>query len=266
MTAGSASRSERVVPRIVGVSIPLYRELPSKSSVVSHSCEELVAAFPALGRLAPIMSNSQWPQNNSPWSSQDPHWRPSEFQDAKGRDPRAPFGQAPTPDPGGYQDLEPPRRPNPTLFIVLGAIVLIGGIVVGMQVLGGSAPETQTATPSASAPASVEPTTQRPGTSIPFEGNGNGTFEILSARWNGDSLTARIRVEVQEGEYGFSVFAFSNASRASYDPVDAQGFSVRAGQPYEADVTFEMPNTDSTIVLATASGRTALNALPVKAG
>ena len=42
---------------------------------------------------------------------------------------------------------------------------------------------------------------------------------------------------------------------------DASGLT--AGTPYEADVTFLMPRADATIVLATPSGRIALNALPV---
>lgn len=213
------------------------------------------------------MSNSQWPQNNSPWSSQDPNWRPTEFQDAEGRDPRTPFGQQPlqAQQPHSYQDLEPPKRRGSTLWIVLGSVLLVAAIVLGMQFFAGADPDAAT-TPSASGAPSVEPSPERTGNYIPFEGNGNGTFEIVSSHWNGDTLTARIKVEVEDGEFGFSVFAFANASRASYDPVDPNGFSVRAGHPYEADVVFEMPNADSTIVLATASGRTALNALPVKAG
>lgn len=212
------------------------------------------------------MSNSQWPQDNSPWSSQDPNWRPAEFHDASGRDPRTPFGQQPPQaQQPSYQDLEPPRRPNSTLWVVLGSVLLVAAIVLGMMFLAGGDPE-PVASPSPTAAPSSQAAPQRTGTSIPFEGNGNGTFEIVSSHWSGNTLTARIRVEVDDGEYGFSVFAFANASRVSYDPVDPAGFTVRAGQPYEADVVFEMPNADSTIVLATASGRSALNALPVKGG
>lgn len=210
------------------------------------------------------MSNSQWPQNNSPWASQDPNWRPTEFHDAQGRDPRAPFGQQPTPPPS-YQDLEPPKRPSSSLWIVLGAVALVAAIIGGMLLLGGGDPEA-TASPTPTAQSSVAPSPERTGNWIPFEGNGNGTFEIVSYSWEGDVLTAKIRVEVQDGEYGFSLFAFANGTRASYDPDDPSGFTVRSGTPYEGEVTFHMPNADSTIVLATPSGRTALNALPVKAG
>ena len=213
------------------------------------------------------MSNSQWPgnQNNSPWASQDPNWKPTDFHDAQGRDPRAPFGQQPQQPQQSYQDLEPPKRPNSTLFIVLGAVLVVALIVIGMQFLGGPDGEA-TASPTPSAQSEVEPSPERTGNWIPFEGNGDGTFEIVSYSWADDELTARIRVDVKEGEYSFTVFAFANETRASYDPLDPSGFTVRAGEPYETTVTFLMPNADSTIVLATPSGRTALNALPVKAG
>lgn len=210
------------------------------------------------------MSNAQWPgnQNKSPWASQDPNWRPTQFHDAQGRDPRAPFGQQPLQPPAPH-DIEPPRRPNATLFIVVGALVLVGLIVVLMQFLGGPTP-TATPSPSASASAGAEPSPERTGNWIPFEGNGDGTFEIVSYRWQDDQLTARIRIDVSEGEYGFTVFAFANDTRASYDPLNPQVITVSAGHPFEGDVIFYMPNADSTIVLATPSGRSALNALPIK--
>ena len=56
------------------------------------------------------MSNQSWqpPQNgaNNPWASQDPNWRPTQFHEAQGRDPRTPFGQQPTPPPN-WEDLTP---------------------------------------------------------------------------------------------------------------------------------------------------------------
>jgi len=214
-----------------------------------------------LGR---IMSNPQWPQNNSPWASQDPNWRPTQFQDAQGRNPHTPFGQQP-PVPPSYQDLEPPRRPSSTLWIVAAVVAVIAVVVLGVVFLGGD-PSGPDPTTSPSATSTAQPSPERTGNFIPFEGNGDGVFEIVNYTWSGDTLTARIRVEVDEGEYGFTVFAFANETRAAYDPVDPYGFTVRGGQPYEGEVVFHMPNADSTIVLATPSGRTALNALPVKAG
>ena len=209
------------------------------------------------------MSNQQWPppdngRENSPWSHQDPGYRPTQFHDVQGRDPRQPFGQAPTapPAPGA---LEPPR-PRGTLWIVLGVVALIGALLLGMQFLGGQ-DAVESATPTTSVAAEPSPT--RTGNFIPFEGNGDGIFEIVAYTWNDDHLTLRIRVEVEDGEYGFSLFAFTNATRESFDPVGPAAFTVTAGTPYEADVTFLMPRADATIVLATPSGRIALNALPV---
>ncbi|MBB1484807.1 hypothetical protein H5392_13170 [Tessaracoccus sp. MC1865] len=211
------------------------------------------------------MSNAQWPPppgngNNSPWASQDPSWRPTQFHDAQGRDPRQPFGQQP-PAPPSYEDLQPPKRPRSSLFIVLGVVVVTAVIVVGMQFLGAASPESG-ASPSAAATA--EPSPERTGNFIPFEGNGDGIFEIVGYSWNGDQLDLRIRVEVEQGDYAFAIFAFTNETRLSYDPVDMRAFSAREGQPYEGTVTFIMPRADSTIVLTTPSGRVALNALPVK--
>ena len=113
--------------------------------------------------------------------------------------------------------------------------------------------------------ATAAQTATRTGNYIPFEGNGDGIFEIVDYQWGEQELRLRIRVEIETGEYGFAVFAFTNESRDSYDPVDPSSFIVRAGEPVEREVTFYMPQADSTIVLTTPSGRVALNALPVEA-
>ena len=214
------------------------------------------------------MSNQQWPppgegRDNSPWSHQDPGYRPTQFHDVQGRDPRQPFGQPPAPPPDP-DTVRPPRTPGPTLWIVVGVIVLIGALILGMQFLGGDPAAAPEASPTPSVAAEPSPT--RSGNFIPFEGNGDGIFEIVSHEWTDDGLALKIRVEVEEGEYQFGLFSFTNESREAFDPVDPFPFTVRAGVPYEADVFFVMPNADSTIVLATPSGRVALNALPIEAG
>lgn len=211
------------------------------------------------------MSNAQWPgqgnQNSSPWARQDPNWRPQQFGDTQGRDPRQPFGQQPQPQGFDYQDLQPPRRPNRSMWLVLAAIVAVGAIIIAMQFFG--SPPTEDPQPTAPTTATAAPEPTRTGNFIPFEGNGDGIFEIVSYRWEDDHLSLRVRVEVENGEYGFSLFAFTNETRESFDPVGEPAFTVRAGTPYEADVAFVMPRADATIVLATPSGRIALNALPV---
>jgi|GEM_PF-414635 len=213
------------------------------------------------------MSNAQWPgqgnQNSSPWARQDPNWRPQQFHDAPARDPRQPFGQQPGGAPQPAWDPEPPKGSPKRVWYVVGAIVIVAAVVLGMQFLGGPQ-ATSTASPSASV-ATAAPTATRAGNYIPFEGNGDGIFEIVSASWDGeDQLNLRVRVEVTGGEYSFALFAFTNDTRASYDPVDPGAFSASEDAPFEGDVTFIMPRADSTIVLTTPSGRIALNALPVK--
>lgn len=150
------------------------------------------------------------------------------------------------------------------MWIVVGVIAVIGALILGMQIFGGDPAATPESSPTA--PAAAGPSPTRTGNFIPFEGNGDGIFEIMSHEWTDDGLALRIRVEVEEGEHHFGLFSFTNESREAFDPVDPLPFTVRAGEPYEADVFFAMPNADSTIVLATPSGRVALNALPIEAG
>lgn len=213
------------------------------------------------------MSNQQWPppgsQQNNPWAQQDPNWRPQQFHDAQGRDPRQPFGQSDHRQPS-IEELTPPRKSKGVWGIVIGVVVLIATLLVGAQFFTGG-PAEPAAPVSASADAQATPTESRTGNYIPFEGNGDGIFEIVDYQWGEQELRLRIRVEIETGEYGFAVFAFTNESRDSYDPVDPSSFIVRAGEPVEREVTFYMPQADSTIVLTTPSGRVALNALPVEA-
>lgn len=209
------------------------------------------------------MSNQQWPPpgdgQDSPWAHQDPGHRAPQFHETQGRDPRIPFGQAPTPPPPP-EELRPARPTSPIIAVVVAVVVVIAAIVGGMQLLGGGTE------PVASAPASsaaADPSPTRSGNAIPFEGNGDGIFEIVSYQWTDQGLELRVRVEIDHGEYQFGLFAFTNESREAFDPADPAPFTVRAGVPYEADVLFSMPKADSTIVLSTPSGAVALNALPI---
>ena len=211
------------------------------------------------------MSNQQWPsggnQPNNPWAQQDPNWRPPQFHDAQGRDPRQPFGQ-PAAAPPPPEQWEPPKQSKKSLWLVLGAVAAIAALVIGLQLFSSSSPEAQSSETNGPNFATASPS--RTGNYVPFEGNGDGSFEIVSYEWTDVGVDLRIRVDVEHGEFGFGVFAFTNETRHSYDPVDMRAFTVTAGTPYEADVSFVMPRADSTIVLTTPSGRIALNALPIK--
>ena len=217
------------------------------------------------------MSNQSWqpPQNgaNNPWASQDPNWRPTQFHEAQGRDPRTPFGQQPKPPPN-WEDLTPPERKKPTLWIALAAVAVIAAIAIA-TLFSGSDPVAQpelSPSAGASSPAS-EPTPTRTGNFIPFEGNGNGIFEVVSYEWRGDDeLHVRLRVEVEEaGEFGFSVFVFANETRVGYEAVDPAAFVASKDKPFEGDFVFLMPKSESTVMLTTPSGRITLNALPIGA-
>lgn len=146
--------------------------------------------------------------------------------------------------------------------MVLGVVVLVGALIIGMQVLGGPASNpTGSVTPSA---APTSPSASRSGQWIEFEGNGDGVFELVKSQWASDGLTATIRVEVKRGQYDFSLVAFSNKSRKSYNPTNMTTFTASVDAPFEGTFTFDMPRQDATLVLSTPTGRVALNALPVK--
>ena len=77
------------------------------------------------GYAGSTMSNQQWPppgegRDNSPWSHQDPGYRPTQFHDVQGRDPRQPFGQPPAPPPDP-DTVRPPRTPGPVSYTHLRA-------------------------------------------------------------------------------------------------------------------------------------------------
>lgn len=225
-----------------------------------------------------MMSNEEWNQHrqpprgpsDSPWATSDPSWQPPRYQDAPARDPRQPFGQPAAPAEGPtarIQDFQPPRQSKwrPALVIVA-VLVVVGLLLAALQFFGpegsGSSP---TASPSAAAQdratASPAPVATG-GTSIPFEGNGTGTFEVLDQSWTDDGLSVRFRVTVDEGEQSFSVYIFNNASMQVADPLDIAPFYASSEQPHEATAVFPVERGPSTLVLASGFGR-ALTALPI---
>lgn len=231
------------------------------------------------------MSNQQWPppqgnrapQGNgpapgpdqSPWSHPDAQWSPQSYRDAPARDPRQPFGQDPTPGtPLGIDQFEAPRGANKkTLWLGAAVLAAIVALVLVLQFTGGflATDPATSATPS-STPAegrSPEPAATG-GTSIPFEGNGTGVFEILSQTWGEDALEIQYRITLDEGqgERSFSLYMFTNTTLEVADPLNYELATVASGRPFTGTVEFAVERSDSTLVLASGFG-TALTALPI---
>lgn len=216
------------------------------------------------------MSNEQ-----SPWSQPDPRWQPQSYRDVTGRDPRQPFapphGQTPGPQPS-IEDFRD-RRPGSgrKWWIVAALVTVIAVVVVALQFLGGDAGDSPGAagSPTASATTGTSPTpaVSQPATggatSIPFEGNGTGTFELLKETWDATGVDIEFRVSVDSGQEGFTVFMFNNASMEVADPVLPTEFTVSAGSPHVGSARFEAVRGPGTFVLANWMGR-ALTALPIK--
>lgn len=241
------------------------------------------------------MSNQQWPPpqgnrspqqgngapqgngpppgpNQSPWSHPDAQWSPQSYRDAPGRDPRRPFGQDPTPEtPLGIDQFEAPRGTNRrTLWLGASILAAIVALVLVLQFTGGFTATDPAASASPSSP-SAEGRSPEPaatgGTSIPFEGNGTGVFEILSQTWGDDDVLEieyRITLDEGQGERSFSLYMFTNTTLEVADPLNYELATVASGRPFTGTVQFAVEQSDSTLVLASGFG-TALTALPIPA-
>ena len=226
------------------------------------------------------MSNQHWPPpsgngagptppQQSPWSQPDARFSPQSFNDVAGRDPRAPFGQAAA--PGRVPDLvqfEAPRQSNrKVLLLGLAIVAAIVALVLVLQFTGGFTPTTPASSPS---PTNVVASDEVPepaatgGTSIPFEGNGTGVFEILKQEWNDEGLTIDYRITLDEGqgERSFSLYMFTDATLEVLDPIDIELATVTPESPFTGTVRFAAEQAKGTLVLS--SFNRALQALPIK--
>ena len=225
------------------------------------------------------MTNQQWPppQGNgarpgppdqSPWSQPDARWSPQSYRDTPGRDPRQPFGQAPQPtEVPGIDQFEPPRRTNSkTLWLGFGIVAAVVALVLILQFTGGFSPAEPgaSATPSQSAPDTSPEPVATGGTSIPFEGNGTGVFEILSQTWSEAGLKVEYRITLNEGqgERSFSLYMFTNTTLEGADPINYELATVCSGAPFTGTAEFAVGRAAGTLVLASGFG-TALTALPI---
>lgn len=227
------------------------------------------------------MSNQQWPPppgngsqpgppQQSPWSQPDARWSPQSFRDATGRDPRQPFGQdaepARAPD---IDQFEPPRRTDKkTLWLGIGIVAAIVALVLVLQFTGGLSGSNPVASPTPPGQSGETASTPQPaatgGTSIPFEGNGNGVFEILAQEWTDSGLRIQYRITLDEGqgERSFSLYMFTNETLEVADPATYELATAKSGEPFTGTVEFAVDRAESTLVLASGFG-TALTALPI---
>lgn len=235
--------------------------------------------FPA-GYRGATMSNQQWPpaQGNgprpgppdqSPWSQPDSRWSPQSYRDSPGRDPRLPFGQDPQPaHTPGIDQFEPPRRTNrKTLWLGIGIVAAIVALVMMLQFTGGFLASEPGASPSPTTQVGGEAVPEpaaTSGTSIPFEGNGTGVFEILSQTWSDQGLRIEYRITLNEGqgERSFALYMFTNSTLEVADPLNYELATAASGTPFTGTVEFAVDRAKGTLVLASGFGA-ALAALPI---
>ena len=198
-----------------------------------------------------VMSNSPWQQSGGGRDPRQPFGQPA-------RDPRAPFGQQPASPYGAPMPYSPPPR-KPVWPWLVGALALIAAIVLVVAFWPANEPEPLPDQPAAP---SAFPSPTLTGNAIPYEGNGTGVVEITNQRWTNNGLEVDYRITADDKTNYFAIFTFANDTRESYEPENDELIEVRPGQPAVGTVSFNMPRTNATFVLASSSGR-ASTALPV---
>lgn len=170
--------------------------------------------------------------------------------------------------PPEMAQFEAPPQSNHRVLVLGGAIVAaIVALILILQFTGGFSPST----PGESASPSVVPTSdalpepaQTSGTSIPFEGNGTGLFEILSQKWDDEGLTIEYRISLDEGqgERSFSLYMFTDATLEVMDPIETEFATVTPTSPFSGTLHFPVEQAKGTLVLS--SFNRALAALPIR--
>lgn len=221
------------------------------------------------------MSNQQWPPPSgptpppgNPWAQPNSTPAPQNYGTPAGRDPRRPFGQAAEPvQAPALEEFQPRRQTNKkTLWLGVSIVAAIVALVFVLQFTGGflATDPTASSSPSAeSAPEEAPEPVATGGTSIPFEGNGTGVFEILNQQWSADGLTIEYRISLDEGqgERSFSLYMFTNETLEVADPLNYELATVSPGSPFTGTVQFDVEQDKGTLVLSSFS--TALAALPI---
>lgn len=182
-----------------------------------------------------------------------------------GRDPRAPIGgHVPASVSIRQFSAESSRKP---VLITL-AVLLVVAVAVWWGV------HTANQDPPIAAPSPVPTTPAAPAASgnatgsadsIPFDNsydNAHGVWTIDSYTWSGPQVQVTMTVQVTSGQQVLQFFAFTNADtsqayepRPSNRPDDLLGHVVQAGQTVTGTVTFQMPDSESTVFLLDSSGR-----------
>ncbi len=178
-----------------------------------------------------------------------------------GRDPRAPLvGHVPA--SVSIRQFSPESSRKPVLITL--AVLLVVAVAVWWGFRTASQDPPISAPSVASAPPSSD-TTGGSATSIPFDNTfdgAHGVWTIDSYTWSGPEAVVRMTIKVTSGDQVLQFFAFTNSDtnqayepRPSGRPDDLVGRVVHAGQSVSGTVTFDMPNSESTLFLLDSSGR-----------
>ena len=180
-----------------------------------------------------------------------------------GRDPRAPIGgHVPASVSIRQYSAESSGKP---MFITLAVLVVVAVVVWwGIRTANQDPP---IPAPSAAAPSSSSSGGPTAGSanSIPFDNtvdDAHGVWTIDSSSWSGSRVVLRMTVTVNRGDQVLDFFAFTNADtsqayepRPSNRPDDLLGHVAAAGRSVTGTVTFDMPDSESTVFLLDSMGR-----------
>lgn len=142
-------------------------------------------------------------------------------------------------------------------------MVLVAGILLGLQFLGSDDPEA-TDPPSRPAPSATWSSLGAGATSVPFDGRSTGLFELVSHSWQGSQLRVTVRIRLDKGDGRLSLVLYNNELLEQYSPIESDPLLLKPGETAEVTATFDAPADRSTLILASNSGSaiTALELTP----
>ncbi len=141
-----------------------------------------------------------------------------------------------------------------SVLIGVVALAVVAAVLLGLQILG-SSQEGATGGPSALSPSTDMSSLGAGKTQAPFEGNGGGTFELLSSTWTSDNAAeVQVRITLNEGSASFDIYLLSRKTTKSYQPTNNPSMRVSSGQPAEITLKFAAPKEMSTLILSAENG------------